>query len=633
MKRFTALMTFFSLVIGLMPAVAFADGLSFDDLDSTNKDFIAIEYLKVMDVVEGEDGSFSPDRSMNRAEFVKVIVEAALPTPSVDEFSDCFPDVTDEWFAPYVCLAKDRGWIEGYPDGYFHPEYEINMVETIKISLESAMDVEEMEIGDTHFVDLESGAWYEDYVALAEELNLLEEEGAYLDPSKIMTRSNVSQQLFRSMAMRQATETSFNQTAYDVAISDADLYEIISEKELIVANSYSVESDGSVMIDDYYTDIDGVFDIDSYSSNAALVVADSYLETDEGIEVSEYSLDSDGLVVLNEYEDRDDEWVVIFVANMNTESEDEWTVDDIEFEEIDLDEIQIEEDPETDEVIEEEPEEEEEEEDPIPDSNETYSADDPTHCAFYEDPIANVTCEEQDYYGWVTFEYIYNKYYSDVEFYGDEPEYKTLDVDAEENTVFVLGLRRVRVYYQGELGTDIFYIKDMQTLGEYVYEYNFVVEYKGETTTSSYEYKGPASLSLDTAGFDSMLIGGHVNVDSGAYSLSHHLIQADNGCVDTNSYVEYNGEVTNESDEFCFTSGFAIEGTSYSIDSVLSGSEYTAPDDDVTKGVYTKNWEWNIVPTSSELDGPYLQTSGDDTFTEDEWDGWTEAALYDMKNY
>lgn len=37
-------------------------------------------------------------------------------------YENCFEDVEDEWFAPYVCYAKEKGWVTGYPDGTFKPE-------------------------------------------------------------------------------------------------------------------------------------------------------------------------------------------------------------------------------------------------------------------------------------------------------------------------------------------------------------------------------------------------------------------------------------------------------------------------------------------------------------------------------
>src|SRR3989338_1514835 len=51
--------------------------------------------------------------------------------------TDCFPDVKEEWFAPYVCTAKRDGIIAGYPDGAFKPEQPISFVEAAKILIKA----------------------------------------------------------------------------------------------------------------------------------------------------------------------------------------------------------------------------------------------------------------------------------------------------------------------------------------------------------------------------------------------------------------------------------------------------------------------------------------------------------------
>lgn len=105
----------------------------FTDVMPTNKFYDAIKYLKDNDIVGGyTDGSYGPFNSINRAEFTKIIVGAVDPAPSG---SDCFPDVNNEWFAPYVCYAKTNKIIEGYDDGTFKPDQYINLAEALKIVL------------------------------------------------------------------------------------------------------------------------------------------------------------------------------------------------------------------------------------------------------------------------------------------------------------------------------------------------------------------------------------------------------------------------------------------------------------------------------------------------------------------
>lgn len=103
----------------------------FSDITTSYDYYEAVNYLQNEDVVEGYgDGSYKPENTINRAEFAKIALLASGYEP---EGSNCFPDVTDQWFASYVCKAQDLGLVDGYPGGTFKPERPINFVEAGKI--------------------------------------------------------------------------------------------------------------------------------------------------------------------------------------------------------------------------------------------------------------------------------------------------------------------------------------------------------------------------------------------------------------------------------------------------------------------------------------------------------------------
>lgn len=119
-----------STVLGLIP-VSPAFAAAFTDIGSSPYNE-AISSLKDKGVLEGyTDGSFKPGSGINRAEFLKIILRGSGITLTTE--TGCFPDVKDEWFAPYVCTAKKLEIIGGYPDGLFHPERDVNFVEAAKI--------------------------------------------------------------------------------------------------------------------------------------------------------------------------------------------------------------------------------------------------------------------------------------------------------------------------------------------------------------------------------------------------------------------------------------------------------------------------------------------------------------------
>lgn len=108
---------------------------AYSDVDSGYDYKTAVDYITDKGIVSGyDDGTFRPLNQINRAEFTKIIVEAKLGRNPSESAKRCFPDMRSaDWFASYVCYAKDQGWIGGYPDGDFKPANNINLAEASKI--------------------------------------------------------------------------------------------------------------------------------------------------------------------------------------------------------------------------------------------------------------------------------------------------------------------------------------------------------------------------------------------------------------------------------------------------------------------------------------------------------------------
>lgn len=132
-----------ALVIGCMAlplgvcALDYSDqSLMYMDAPFRPAEAAGISLLTTIGAVQGNpDGTFLAARTLNRAEFLKI---ALLSYPriavSTSDASRCFPDIREEdWFSPYVCLAKKRDIIAGYPDGNFRPGNPVNYAEALKI--------------------------------------------------------------------------------------------------------------------------------------------------------------------------------------------------------------------------------------------------------------------------------------------------------------------------------------------------------------------------------------------------------------------------------------------------------------------------------------------------------------------
>src|SRR3989338_5338729 len=100
---FSATLLFSTLI--LSPVFA----KTFDDVEYDDDNYVAVEYLVSIGTLEGyPDGSFQPNTTVNRAEIMKILVAGQGISPDENVYKDCYPDVTDDWYAKYVCYATEQ---------------------------------------------------------------------------------------------------------------------------------------------------------------------------------------------------------------------------------------------------------------------------------------------------------------------------------------------------------------------------------------------------------------------------------------------------------------------------------------------------------------------------------------------
>ena len=76
------------------------------------------------------DGSFKPNNKITRAEFAAI---AARFLSEEYVGPDLFTDISGHWAAEYINRAANAGWINGYPDGSFHPDAYITRAEAMTL--------------------------------------------------------------------------------------------------------------------------------------------------------------------------------------------------------------------------------------------------------------------------------------------------------------------------------------------------------------------------------------------------------------------------------------------------------------------------------------------------------------------
>jgi len=133
MKKFFTLLVSIAMLLAILTIA----NASFSDVTTNHINATAIEFVQNEGIVAGySDSTFRPDTTINRAELTKIIIESNFTKEEIENCNDRnnFSDVqSSDWFANYICLAKNKGIIAGYSDGNFRPATQVNFAEAAKI--------------------------------------------------------------------------------------------------------------------------------------------------------------------------------------------------------------------------------------------------------------------------------------------------------------------------------------------------------------------------------------------------------------------------------------------------------------------------------------------------------------------
>jgi hypothetical protein len=195
MKQILSFFLIFSLHISSLFALS-VDPYSFTDVTSSHENYEAIQFMVSENIVKGyEDNSFQPEKSINRAEFLKIVLESdtafdfteaqqCLLKSNIKPLSDVHPDY---WYAPYVCYALVNNIIKGYPDGTFKAENEINLPEMAKIITHTQkLEMKAVSAGDE---------WFKPYIEAIAEKGAIPTSISHFEYK--ITRGEMAESLFR----------------------------------------------------------------------------------------------------------------------------------------------------------------------------------------------------------------------------------------------------------------------------------------------------------------------------------------------------------------------------------------------------------------------------------------------------
>jgi hypothetical protein len=170
----------------------------FNDIPGSHMYSSAVKYLKDNQIVKGyEDGTFRPDKTLNRAEALKLILEAnSIFTESTE--NNNFTDVENTaWFAPYIQTAFKRNIVKGYEDGTFKPGSTVSRAEFLKMAIATG-EFPLPEFMSDPYPDVQADAWYAPFFAFARDQKLIREDtGNTAVPNNPITRGEAADVIFK----------------------------------------------------------------------------------------------------------------------------------------------------------------------------------------------------------------------------------------------------------------------------------------------------------------------------------------------------------------------------------------------------------------------------------------------------
>lgn len=179
-------------------------------LSKNNELCTALAWVTEEGIFSGHpDKSFKPYESINRAEVLKVVLNAFnMPILSLDGTSQGFVDVDPfAWYMPYVRTGKQYGLIEGYADKTARLQQTINRVELLKFVMEASPNYTGYEFSNGPVASYEDvpftadTAWFQNYASVAylyDLFNTYSTNGKkYLRPGQDVQRGEVALLLYR----------------------------------------------------------------------------------------------------------------------------------------------------------------------------------------------------------------------------------------------------------------------------------------------------------------------------------------------------------------------------------------------------------------------------------------------------
>ncbi|MFH1533837.1 MAG: S-layer homology domain-containing protein [Nitrospirota bacterium] len=224
MKKLFSVVVSICMLVSIFQTAVFAnESIGFTDLSPEHDYYAAITYLSQIGVLNGySDGTFGPDNTINRAEVLKVIfVGSEIDVSDVPS--------GDVWYGSYMNKAYELGIVSGDGvDGEFHGERDVNKAEFLKMLLEANQIMDEALAGAAGIAtanDVPADEWFAPYLNYAALIGVIElnSQGG-LEPDKALTRGEVSNMFYLLMLIRGKDDTRLLLDAAELEMIQIDVY-------------------------------------------------------------------------------------------------------------------------------------------------------------------------------------------------------------------------------------------------------------------------------------------------------------------------------------------------------------------------------------------------------------------------
>ncbi len=179
-----------------------------DDRDIPQWAINSVDKVQESKIMTGfGDGSFRPNKKLNRAEALTLLLRMKGINPEEVGGSSVFSDVPGTaWFAPAVIEATSQGWIKGFSDGTFRPGKTLNKAEWATLVMR-VFDLEP-ETPDTDFDDVPNNIWFARPVTALVKNDLIRIKKRTFDPSEEVTRADSAWLMAKILGMPRILGTS-----------------------------------------------------------------------------------------------------------------------------------------------------------------------------------------------------------------------------------------------------------------------------------------------------------------------------------------------------------------------------------------------------------------------------------------